>query len=165
MAFDLIAFDIFFVFSILALVLALKRMSTARARIGLSLPPGPRGLPIVGNLFDIPTSNEWVVYRDWSNMYSTFLEALPSPASHLLSKGSDSSLVCVSTYGLHTVIVNSARAAHELFERRSALYSDRCASLFRPRMIMSIESLSCRPAMTALRLSVFDPTFVLTKRI
>ena len=29
------------------------------------LPPGPPGLPFVGNIFDIPKENEWKVYRTW----------------------------------------------------------------------------------------------------
>ncbi|VDB88746.1 unnamed protein product [Peniophora sp. CBMAI 1063] len=108
MALNLVAFDILFVFSVIAMVAVWRRSQTSKVRRGLPLPPGPRGLPVVGNLFDMPDTNEWVVYRDWGVKY-----------------GSD--VVCVSTIGLHVVIVNSARAAHDLFERRSALYSDRPA--------------------------------------
>ena len=50
------------------LVLALAwtwRRSNARR------PPGPRGLPLVGNLFDMPKSHEWLQYAEWSRQYST----------------------------------------------------------------------------------------------
>lgn len=30
------------------------------------LPPGPKRLPILGNFFDMPTSNEWLVYEKWA---------------------------------------------------------------------------------------------------
>lgn len=33
-------------------------------------PPGPRGLPLIGNLLDMPTSHEWVQYRKWSKEFS-----------------------------------------------------------------------------------------------
>ena len=32
----------------------------------LPLPPGPRKLFLVGNLFDMPRKSEWEVYHKWS---------------------------------------------------------------------------------------------------
>ena len=39
-------------------------MCTAKRR--LPYPPGPRRLPIVGNLFSMPSREEWVTYMKWS---------------------------------------------------------------------------------------------------
>ena len=36
---------------------------------GLSLPPGPKGYPLIGNLFDMPSDNPWVVYDEWRKTY------------------------------------------------------------------------------------------------
>ena len=37
----------------------------------LRLPPGPRGIPLLGNLFDIPAGHEWLVYDKWRRQYGT----------------------------------------------------------------------------------------------
>ncbi len=37
----------------------------------LPYPPGPKRLPIIGNLLDMPSNSEWVVYKKWSDQYGT----------------------------------------------------------------------------------------------
>ncbi|KAI0028105.1 CyP450 monooxygenase [Vararia minispora EC-137] len=97
--------DIFALGSVVALIVW---ADSKRRRKGPPLPPGPRSLSLVRNLFSAPQAYEWVVYRDWSRKY-----------------GAD--LIHLDTFGTHTIIVNSARASRELFNKRSALYSDRPA--------------------------------------
>ena len=36
---------------------------------GLPLPPGPKGYPLLGNLFDIPIHKAWLVYDEWRKTY------------------------------------------------------------------------------------------------
>ena len=36
---------------------------------GLPLPPGPKGYPLIGNLFDMPAKKPWVVYDEWRKIY------------------------------------------------------------------------------------------------
>ena len=54
--------------SIVAL-LTVKRLLNARRR--LPLPPGPPGLPIVGNVFDIPEEDFWWKYKEWGDQYGS----------------------------------------------------------------------------------------------
>jgi hypothetical protein len=76
-----------------------------RAPPGTKLPPGPKRLPIVGNLFDMPKENAWLTYTDWA---ATFGD-----------------VVYVEVFGGPLVVLNSLKATTELFEKRSAIYADR----------------------------------------
>ncbi|EIM84314.1 cytochrome P450 [Stereum hirsutum FP-91666 SS1] len=73
---------------------------------GKQLPPGPPRLPIIGNLLQMPKDHEWLVYEKWA-------------------KETGSELVHCDVLGSHIVVVNSAKAANEIFVKRSAIYSDR----------------------------------------
>jgi fumitremorgin C synthase len=35
----------------------------------LPLPPGPSGLPLIGNVLDAPAENFWLRYKEWSDQY------------------------------------------------------------------------------------------------
>ncbi|THH17674.1 hypothetical protein EW146_g3176 [Bondarzewia mesenterica] len=87
-------------------VLSLLYLGRTRKNVSAPLPPGPKRLPIIGNMLDMPKGNEWFTYEKWGKEF-----------------GSD--IVHVDVLGTDLIIVNSAKAANELFEKRSSLYSDR----------------------------------------
>lgn len=43
----------------------------SKPRRGLQLPPGPKGLPILGNLFDMPNGKDWIAYQRLAQTYGT----------------------------------------------------------------------------------------------
>ncbi|KAH8824059.1 cytochrome P450 [Flagelloscypha sp. PMI_526] len=72
------------------------------------LPPGPRGWPIVGNLLDIPKSHAWHRFEEWSRQYGD---------------------VCyVNLAGQDMVLLGSHKAASDLLDKRSSIYSGRPAN-------------------------------------
>lgn len=55
---------------------ALVRLARWRSRS--NLPPGPKGFPIVGNLFDLASTHAWEQFGAWGKQYggSSFLHIL-----------------------------------------------------------------------------------------
>ncbi len=68
-------------------------------------PPGPKGLPVLGNLLDMPTEKHWLKFTEWAQAFGD--------------------VVYLDIPGTPIVILNSLKATSELMEKRSANYSDR----------------------------------------
>nr|BAL05080.1 cytochrome P450 [Phanerodontia chrysosporium] len=92
-----------FAFAALALIIVKAFLSRTR-RQGL-YPPGPKGLPIVGNALGMPTSREWLTFSEWGGRYGD--------------------IIYLSLLGQPMVILNSAKHAIALLDKRSNIYSDR----------------------------------------
>ena len=54
---------------LLSFIIALYTIRGYRRRRGLPYPPGPPGLPLIGNFFDIPSTFPWLAYTDYSKKY------------------------------------------------------------------------------------------------
>ncbi|KAL1742804.1 cytochrome P450 [Schizophyllum fasciatum] len=79
----------------------------SRNAMGLPYPPGPKpsAIPFLGNLPDMPTSEEWHTFTEWGKQYGP--------------------LVMISVLGKKMCIINTAKAATDLLDNRSSIYSDR----------------------------------------
>lgn len=75
-----------------------------------SLPPGPKPLPLIGNLHQIPKAKQWLELYKWSKEYGP--------------------IMYMNMAGQHFVVLSSDQAAQDLLTRRGAQYSDR------PRRVM-----------------------------
>jgi hypothetical protein len=61
-----------FLIDILAVLLflaSIRAIHDYRRRSGLSYPPGPRPLPIIGNLLDIPKTFSWLAYTQFAKIH------------------------------------------------------------------------------------------------
>ncbi|KAI0064159.1 cytochrome P450 [Artomyces pyxidatus] len=90
----------------LGLVKAIRDILIARESGRIPSPPGAPRLPIIGNALTIPKRAPWEVYATWWQKYN-------------------SDLVGIYAFGHLSIIVNTRKAARELYERRSTVYADR----------------------------------------
>ncbi|KAJ8088573.1 hypothetical protein PM082_022646 [Marasmius tenuissimus] len=99
--------------------LILYRLLRWRANV-LPLPPGPPGLPVIGNFRDVATPGKdvsWVKFWKWSKIYGDIFH--------------------FQVFGHHTIVLSSPDTMNALLEKRSWNYSDRPGELINwKRLIM-----------------------------
>ncbi|KIP12391.1 hypothetical protein PHLGIDRAFT_332753 [Phlebiopsis gigantea 11061_1 CR5-6] len=70
------------------------------------LPPGPKGWPVLGNLWSMPKNFDWLTYQKWSREF-------------------DSDIIYLRMFRTNVIVLNSHRAVRDLLDSRSNIYSDR----------------------------------------
>ncbi|KAJ7499265.1 cytochrome P450 [Mycena latifolia] len=90
--------------AVACVLLLLKRLLSLRQQVQ-SLPPGPKGLPLVGNVLDMPSEKEWITFSKWADKWGD--------------------ICSVNILGQPLIIIGSAKVAIDLLDKRSAIYSDR----------------------------------------
>ncbi|KAG1758154.1 cytochrome P450 [Suillus occidentalis] len=81
------------------------RLSHSQPQLAL---PGPKPLPVFGNMLSLDAARPWLTFSDWRSTYGNMIYA------RLLNKP--------------ILVINSEEIAKDLFERRSNIYSDRTQS-------------------------------------
>ncbi|TFK90538.1 O-methylsterigmatocystin oxidoreductase [Polyporus arcularius HHB13444] len=88
---------------------SLLRSKSWNARMrGRALPPGPRGMPFIGNLFSMPQSKAWYGFRDLALKY-----------------GAPGDVTYFQVMGRHVMVLGSPTSISEFLEKRTSNTSDR----------------------------------------
>jgi hypothetical protein len=102
-------------------ILLLKRLLSPQQQVH-SLPPGPKGLPLVGAVLDMPSEQEWITFSKWADTWGRS-NGTTSDGRHSIYYPGD---ICSATVlGQPIIIIGSAKVAVDLLDKRSAIYSDR----------------------------------------
>ena len=112
------------ILDILVLVFCLAAFLAIRdhqRRRGLPYPPGPRPLPLIGNLLDIPKEFSWLSYTQLSKKHGMIYFAVKGTPD----KGIKGDVLSFRVFGRVIVVLNSLKANKDLLERRGDIYSDR----------------------------------------
>jgi len=91
----------------------------------LPYPPGPKGYPVIGNVFDIP--QHVPLWKAAVPMGETYSERFAHTAHvYKLTPGSpDTDVLYLNVLGADQIVLNSNEAISDLLDKRSAIYSDR----------------------------------------
>lgn len=109
------------VIAISGLLIGVYIITRRKSTSSLPLPPGPKPLPIIGNVHQAPKSHGWRTYREWSEQYGP--------------------IVHVNMLGQPVIILSTSDVAHELLAKRGAIFSDRprlFVKLYCPHLVHAI---------------------------
>ncbi|KAK6985223.1 cytochrome P450, partial [Favolaschia claudopus] len=81
------------------------RCRNLKHRLSPRLPPGPRGLPLLKNIFDLPREQHWLRFAELGEVWGD--------------------ICSLTAFGQTMIIVNSVKIAEDLLDVRGANFSDR----------------------------------------
>lgn len=102
-------------------------------------PPGPPGLPIAGNAFQIPKDKQWLVWDKWKHLYGD--------------------IIYIKIFGSPAIILSSYKAAAELLDGRGLVYSGRPPAMMAGELVGWNKGLGYNPGPPSSRFREFRRFF------
>ena len=96
------------------------------------LPPGPKGLPLLANLMDLPRLQPFVTFAKWGEIYGI---SIPAPSTSGSSDLYAGGIVHINVLGNSIIILNDAKHAIDMLAKKSRIYSDRPTLMMTGRLI------------------------------
>ena len=121
--------------ALLTLLLMLIYLRQLRAWMnrsrGRPLPPTPPGLPLIGNLLNIPKTKQWLGYQELAAVYGMFTATSHRRLSQMLTciPALAGDIIHFRTMGNSIVVLGSASMIMEYLDKRTANTSDRKQSV------------------------------------
>ncbi|KAJ8090226.1 hypothetical protein PM082_018822 [Marasmius tenuissimus] len=115
-----------FTLVILAVVVITSRLFGFWGNPRVPYPPGPRGLPVIGNGLQIPVTRQWIKFSKWAKEYG--------PVFHL------------SVGPQHLIVLNTPEAVEDLFVRQNKTFSDRLSPYVAAEIVSGGQKIIYSPA-------------------
>ena len=112
--------------AVAAALVCIKTWASRRKRAysRASLPPGPKGLPLIGNALDMPSEYIWEAARQLGEKYGEPVPVDKSDRLCILMK-LPGDFVYVEIFGTRYIFMNSYDIAVDLFEKRGSAFCHR----------------------------------------
>ena len=110
------------VYGLVALVALYLWSRSRKANATLPVPPGPKPLPVIGNIFNLTPKELWLRMTEWARPYGEYGQLRRGVVINCLLAGN---VVYVHVFGQGLVFLNTFEAASDLLEKQGAIYSDK----------------------------------------
>jgi len=104
-------------------------------------PPGPKGYPLIGNVFDFPKNPIWEGFARMAKEHGeqrALSRPTLAPSGCLNWRITETDILHLDMMGSHLVLLSNSDVATDLLERRSVIYGDRVRKLQCPSLLQRL---------------------------